>query len=143
MNVSVVRSLAMNHGRQEIAEAILAFEKERTNLLHVSGDDESEILSHLLAAEFVRDRMDRGLELNAAIREYAQRVKSMIATPSQSSSENSSAGMKAGVTRGDPEEGGKVSPEEAARIQSGDLPTGEPGLTGWVKTSKETEKKAR
>lgn len=78
MNVPVVRKLALEHSRGEIDGAVGAFERDRTNLLAVEGADANEIMSNLLAAQFVRHRMDDGVDVNAAFREYGQRVKSML-----------------------------------------------------------------
>ena len=78
MNVPVARKLALEHARPEIDGAVAAYEKDRTNLLSVEGVDANEIMSNLLAAQFVRHRMDDGMEINVAFREYGQRVKAML-----------------------------------------------------------------
>ena len=78
MNVPVVRKLAQERTHQEIDEAIEVFERDRKNILNVPGGDEGEILSNLLAAQFVLHRMQCGMELNSALREYGQRVKSIL-----------------------------------------------------------------
>jgi hypothetical protein len=78
VNVLVVKGLLGQHGRAEIDGAVLAFERDRTNLLQVTGDDDNEKMSNLLAAQFVRHRMDDGMDLNGALREYGQRVKGFL-----------------------------------------------------------------
>jgi hypothetical protein len=78
MNVPIVRKLALESSRAQIDEAVTAFEKTRANLLQAEGANDGEIMSNLLAAQFVRHRMDNGMELNAALREYGQRVKSIL-----------------------------------------------------------------
>jgi hypothetical protein len=78
MNVPVVKKLASECSRTQIDEAVLAFEKNRSNLLSVEGNDDGEKMSNLLAAQFVRHRMDNGMELNLALREYGQRVKGIM-----------------------------------------------------------------
>jgi hypothetical protein len=78
MNVPVVRKLAGDHRLLVIDEAVLAFEKNRTNNLSVEGVNEGEIMSNLLAAQFVRHRMENGMDLNSALREYGQRVKGIM-----------------------------------------------------------------
>ena len=78
MNVPVVRKLASEHNRLIIDAAVLAFETDRTNNLSVEGINDGEVMSNLLAAQFVRHRMDNGMELNAALREYGQRVKGIM-----------------------------------------------------------------
>jgi hypothetical protein len=78
MNVPVVRKLASENTKAQIDAAVHAFELDRRNLLLVEGPNDGEIMSNLLAAQFVRHRMDDGMELNAALREYGQRVKSIL-----------------------------------------------------------------
>jgi hypothetical protein len=78
VNVPVVRQLVLGHSRPELDGAVAAYERDRTNLLSVEGGDPGEIMSNLLAAQFVRHRMDDGMDINAAFREYGNRVKSMF-----------------------------------------------------------------
>jgi hypothetical protein len=78
MNVPAVRKLASEYDLVTLDEAVVAFEKDRSNLLTVEGADPGEIMSNLLAAQFVRHRMNNGLDLNAALREYGQRVKGIM-----------------------------------------------------------------
>jgi hypothetical protein len=78
LKLDIVRRLASEHGIAKLDEAIAAYERDRTNLLGAEGADEGETLSHLLTARFVRERMSQGMDMNAALREYAQRVKSFV-----------------------------------------------------------------
>lgn len=78
MNVPVVRKLALEVSRAEIDGAVEAFEKDRSNLLEVEGANDGEIMSNLLAAQFIRHRLDNGVDINAALREYGQRVKGIL-----------------------------------------------------------------
>jgi hypothetical protein len=78
MNVPIVKKIALECDRARIDEAVTAFEKTRANLLTVEGANDGEIMSNLLAAQFVRHRLDNGMDVNAALREYGQRVKSIL-----------------------------------------------------------------
>lgn len=78
MNVPVVRRLALEHSREVIDGAVTDFAKDRTNLLGCAGVDDGEVMSNLLAAQFVRHRLDNGMDVNGALREYGQRVKSIM-----------------------------------------------------------------
>jgi hypothetical protein len=78
MNVPIVRKLAMGYSKEEIDGAVGAFEKDRSNLLACEGANDGEIMSNLLAAQFVRHRMDNGMDVNGALREYGQRVKGIL-----------------------------------------------------------------
>src|SRR4051812_28655049 len=68
MNVPVVRKLALESSRAEIDGAVEAFEKDRSNLLAVEGANDGEVMSNLLAAQFIRHRLDNGMDINAALR---------------------------------------------------------------------------
>jgi hypothetical protein len=78
VNVQVVRRLATSHTLAELDAAVAEYERDRTNRLAAEGADEGEVMSHLLTAQFVRSRMDAGTDLNVALREYAQRVKTIF-----------------------------------------------------------------
>ena len=78
MNVPVVRKLALDHSKEAIDAAVNDFVKDRTNPLGCEGANEGEIMSNLLAAQFVRHRLDNGMDVNGALREYGQRVKSIM-----------------------------------------------------------------
>lgn len=78
MILAVVKDLANKYSREELDNAATAFETDRTNTLSVEGKDEGEILSNLLVASFVKKRMEKGILIQDAIREYSQRVRGMI-----------------------------------------------------------------
>ncbi len=78
MKLAEVKRLVNQAEIESIQQAIVSFEHNRTNLLNVSGESEGEILSHLLAAEFVMGRMKNGESLNEAVREYSKRIRSII-----------------------------------------------------------------
>ena len=79
MTPAVVKDFAQRHTKHELDEAVEAFERDLSNPLNVPGKDDGEKLSHLLVASFLRERMDQGTPINDALREYTQRVRSMIA----------------------------------------------------------------
>jgi hypothetical protein len=78
VNVQVVRRLVAERSRAELDAAVAEYERDRTNRLAVEGADEGEVMSHLLTAQFVRSRVDAGVDVNVALREYAQRVKAIF-----------------------------------------------------------------
>lgn len=82
MILATVKDLANKYTKDQLNEAVDAFEADRKNLLNVEGKDEGEVLSNLLVASFVRTRMDKGMPMQEAIREYSQRVRGMI-TPAK------------------------------------------------------------
>jgi len=81
MNPAVVKELANKYSKFQLDEAIQAFEQTLENPLEVHGQDDGEKLSNLLVAAFVRERMDKGIAINEALREYSTRVRSMIGGP--------------------------------------------------------------
>lgn len=81
MILAVVKELVSKHTRTELDEAAALFEKDRSNPLNVEGKDEGEILSNLLVASFVKSRVDKGVSVQDAIREYSSRVRGMIQPP--------------------------------------------------------------
>jgi hypothetical protein len=78
MNPSVCKDFAQRYTKAELDDAVAAFESDLSNKLNVPGKDEGEMLSNLLVAAFLRQRMDQGTPINEALREYSQRVRSMI-----------------------------------------------------------------
>ena len=78
MKIAEVKRLATSFAYEQIEEAVSAFEVERKNTLEVAGENDGEKMSHLLAASFVRKQMDKGLDLNSAVREYSKRVRAIL-----------------------------------------------------------------
>lgn len=78
MKISEIKRLASSQSRQDIEQAISLFEASRENKLAVVGDDDGEILSNLLAAQFVQKEMQKGVQLQDAIREYSRRVRDIL-----------------------------------------------------------------
>jgi hypothetical protein len=76
---AVVRALVESHDLPALEAAAEAFEASLANPLNVPGDDDGEVLSHLLVAIFVKKKMAKGLPLNEALREYSQKVRKIIA----------------------------------------------------------------
>ncbi|MBI3542979.1 MAG: hypothetical protein HY075_06880 [Deltaproteobacteria bacterium] len=81
MILNVVKELVARHTKAELDAAIATFESSLENTLGVEGKDDGEKLSNLLAASAIRARVDRGMELNQAIREHSQRVRSILSKP--------------------------------------------------------------
>ena len=78
MKIAEVKRLVTSYTVEQIEDAVTAFETDRKNVLEVSGENDGEKMSHLLAASFVRRQMDKGLDLNSAVREYSKRVRSIL-----------------------------------------------------------------
>lgn len=83
MILAVVKDLVSKHSKDEIDRAISAFEAKRENTLNVEGPDDGEKLSNLLAASEIKARIDKGMPLNDAIRDFSQRVRSVLSKPNK------------------------------------------------------------
>ena len=61
MKPAVVRALVDAHDLETLQEAATKFEETLENTLQVSGDEDGEILSHLLVAIFVKKKIKYGI----------------------------------------------------------------------------------
>ena len=79
MILTVIRTLASSHTAEELSKAAASYETERHNPLNVEGKDEAEILTNLLMATTVREKMEKqGLSLQDAIREHSRSVQKIL-----------------------------------------------------------------
>lgn len=78
MMLPVIRDLASKYSKPELDAAAERFEQKRENIYDVTGHDEAEILTHLLMASRVREKVDGGLTLAEALREHSQSVRKIL-----------------------------------------------------------------
>nr|WKN35124.1 hypothetical protein K4G66_22365 [Tunicatimonas sp. TK19036] len=79
MKAPAVRKLVENYTIDQLTEAEHALVQDRDLPFMVEGRDESEKLTHLLAAAYILERMKtENLEFRDAFREYSQRVRESI-----------------------------------------------------------------
>lgn len=79
MKIPAIKKLVEQYKVHELQAAEAALLEEQAPALEVEGDDEGEKLTHILAAIWIRNAMDRdGLEFTKALREYSARVRKSI-----------------------------------------------------------------
>lgn len=79
MNVSSIKNLVDKYSLDEIKAAENALLNEEKPAIEVEGKDEGEQLTHILAALFCKEEMQRdNININQAIRLYSQRVRGSI-----------------------------------------------------------------
>jgi hypothetical protein len=78
MKIPVIRDLAAKHDFDTLIEAAQKFELNRENSLQVKGDDEGEILTHILLAARIREKMNQGIALNDAIRDESRAIQNLL-----------------------------------------------------------------
>ncbi len=81
MILGVIRELAKGYSKVQLENAAKLFEREKNNYLAVSGKDEGEILSHLLMAILIREKLDGGMPLNEALKEHGRMIQGIVTAP--------------------------------------------------------------
>jgi len=74
----VIRRLAEKYTKAELDQAAELFEQKRENVYAVEGHDEAEVLTNLLMASRVRDKVDGGMPLAEAVRDHSQSVRKIL-----------------------------------------------------------------
>jgi len=78
MIIPVIRELATQYTKTQLDEAAQLFENEQKNILNVQGKDEGEILTNLLLASVIRDKIDNGMSLPDALREQSRSIQGLL-----------------------------------------------------------------
>ena len=80
MKIPVIKKLVENASMDElIAAEEEIVERECCTLLDVEGEDEGEQLTHIIAAIYIKDQIDkRGCDFKTALREYTKKVRESI-----------------------------------------------------------------
>ncbi len=80
MKIPVIKNLVENASIDQlmaVEEEIV--ERECCTLIEVGGDDVGEQLTHVLAAIYIKDQMDKeGKDFKTALREYTKKVRESI-----------------------------------------------------------------
>lgn len=79
MNVSAIKKLVENASLDQLKASEEALLNEQPLPVDVDGEDEGEKLTHVLAAIFCKETMEKeGININQAVRLYSQRVRDSI-----------------------------------------------------------------
>lgn len=79
MKIPVIKKLVENHSVQELMAAEEALVEEQKPAIEIEGEDEGEQLTHVFAAIFILEKMDKdGKDFKTALREYTSKVRTSI-----------------------------------------------------------------
>lgn len=79
MNVQAIKKLTDSHSIDQLRKAEEALLEELQPEIEIEGSDEGERLTHVLAAIFCKEVMEKeGLNINQAVRAYSIRVRNSI-----------------------------------------------------------------
>ncbi len=79
MKLPAIKKAVETYSVDELKAAENALLEGETMAIEIDGDDEGEQLTHVLAAIFIKETMvAEGVEYNAALRKYTQRVRTSI-----------------------------------------------------------------
>jgi hypothetical protein len=79
MKLPVIKQLVENHSLEELKKSEAAMEEGETPDIEVKGEDEGEQFTHVIAAVWVKEKMEKeGVDARAAMREYTQKVRNSI-----------------------------------------------------------------
>ncbi len=79
MKLPAIKKAVESYTIAELNAAEQALMEERTPEIAIEGDDEGEQLTHVLAAVFIKEKMEtEGLDYLTALRQYTLRVRTSI-----------------------------------------------------------------
>lgn len=79
MKIPAIKKLVENASMEELIAAEEAIVDEQRCTLEVEGEDEGEQLTHVLAAIYIKDQMEKeDKDFKTALREYTKKVRESI-----------------------------------------------------------------
>lgn len=79
MKTTEIKRLVEAYTLNQLQEAEAAMMEEQTPAIEVEGKDEGECLTHVLAAIYIKERIEKeGIAFNQALRDFSQRVRKSI-----------------------------------------------------------------
>jgi hypothetical protein len=79
MKIPVIKKLVENYSVQELMDAEEDLVEERNPSIEIEGEDEGEQLTHVFAAIFIHERMEKeGKDFKSSLREYTSKVRTSI-----------------------------------------------------------------
>jgi hypothetical protein len=79
MKTTEIKKLVEAYTLAQLQEAEMAMLEEQTPAIEVEGKDEGECLTHVLAAIYIKERIEKeGVAFNQALRDFSQRVRKSI-----------------------------------------------------------------
>ena len=78
MQIPVIKKLVEQYSLAQLQSAEEAMMEEQKPAIEVEGKDEGECLTHVLAAIYIKEKVDQGVAFNQALRDFSQRVRKSI-----------------------------------------------------------------
>lgn len=79
MKTTEIKRLVEAYTLNQLQEAEAAMMEEHTPAIEIEGKDEGECLTHVLAAIYIKERIEKeGIAFNQALRDFSQRVRKSI-----------------------------------------------------------------
>ncbi len=78
MQIPVIKKLVEQYSLAQLQSAEEAMMEEQKPAIEVEGKDEGECLTHVLAAIYIKEKVDQGSAFNQALRDFSQRVRKSI-----------------------------------------------------------------
>ncbi|MGK7390237.1 MAG: DUF6952 family protein [Candidatus Cyclobacteriaceae bacterium M2_1C_046] len=79
MKIPAIKKLVESYDQMELREAEAQLVEDLPLAIEVEGDDEGEQLTHILAAIYIQEKMDRDkVDFKTALRDYTGRVRESI-----------------------------------------------------------------
>jgi ribosomal protein S3 len=78
MQIPVIKKLVEAYSLAQLQSAEEAMLEEQKPSIEVEGKDEGECLTHVLAAIYIKEKMEQGVAFNQALRDFSQRVRNSI-----------------------------------------------------------------
>ncbi len=78
MQIPVIKKLVESYTLAQLQAAEEAMLEEQKPAIEVEGKDEGECLTHVLAAIYIKGKVEQGTAFNQALRDFSQRVRNSI-----------------------------------------------------------------
>lgn len=79
MKTTEIKRLVETYSLLQLQEAEATMVEEQKPAIEVEGKDEGECLTHVLAAIYIKERIEKeGIAFNQALRDFSQRVRKSI-----------------------------------------------------------------
>jgi len=79
MKISAIKKLVANYSADELEDAELLLLEEKPIKIEVEGDDDGEQLTHIFAAVFILEEMEKSdVDFKTALRRYTEKVRNSI-----------------------------------------------------------------
>lgn len=78
MQIPIIKKLVEQYSLAQLQSAEEAMIEEQKPVIEVEGKDEGECLTHVLAAIYIKEKVDQGVAFNQALRDFSQRVRKSI-----------------------------------------------------------------